>query len=288
MSVIIPVYNAEKHIEQCIYSIKNQSYYNLEIIIINDGSTDTCDEIIRKCINKDERFTYISRENRGLVETLNQMILMCNGLMIARMDADDISHVDRIKKQVNFLCQNDDVAVLGSRVEIINESGVTIGHCKRPVSANDISVYFLYGSPLAHPTVIFNMEIINKIELTYSAEAYPVEDLELWLRLQKKYKILNLKNHLLKYRISKKGVSQTNKKQQEKKSNQIRLQYLGNDHLVGDVINAVDSNKYSITGKALITLFFLSKLRIFNSNFKTLSLFKLWIKTIMRDCRKSM
>jgi glycosyltransferase involved in cell wall biosynthesis len=225
VSVIIPVYNAEKYICECLLSIREQTYGNMEVIVVNDGSTDKTDEIIRSVIVNDSRFIYISRENRGLVATLNQMIEVSRGEFIARMDADDIAFVDRIAHQVKFFLENPDTAAVGSRTEIIDEGGSHVGFCRRPISAEDVKAYFLYGSPIAHPTVMFNLGAVRKDELRYDAQAYPVEDLELWLRLIRKHKIVNLPLPLLKYRITSSGISQTNRQRQAEASVRVRSAY---------------------------------------------------------------
>ncbi|MEQ4894891.1 glycosyltransferase family A protein, partial [Escherichia coli] len=109
ITVIMPVYNAEKYIYESIKSILVQSYSNFEFIIINDGSKDSSGKIIENFLD-DTRIRYINRENKGLVFTLNEAISLSRGNYIARMDADDISHPLRLEKQLNFLLENPDIA----------------------------------------------------------------------------------------------------------------------------------------------------------------------------------
>lgn len=89
LSVIIPAYNVEKYIEKCIESVINQSYKNLEIIIINDGSTDHTDELCKKYIDKDARIKYISKENEGLSEARNTGLRYATGDYVTFLDSDD-------------------------------------------------------------------------------------------------------------------------------------------------------------------------------------------------------
>lgn len=212
VSVILPVYNGEGFIKDAVFSILNQSYENIELIIINDGSTDTTGDIIHEII--DSRIRYVSRENRGLVSTLNEAISLAKGTYIARMDADDIAYQERISKQVEFFNNNQDFAICGTRTHIIDESGHTISKCFRPIKDKDIKTYLLYGSPFAHPSVMFNLNIINKEELRYSKDYFPTEDLELWFRLLARYKAYNLKERLLGYRINSTGISSENRDKQ--------------------------------------------------------------------------
>jgi glycosyltransferase involved in cell wall biosynthesis len=263
-----------------------QTYSNLEIIVINDGSIDRTDEIICEKISGDSRFTYIARENRGLVATLNQMISMCQGIFIARMDADDISAPLRIEKQVAFFMKNPSFAVLGSRTQLIDEQGKTLGFCRRPLTSPDVAAYFLYGSPLAHPSVMFNTRAVPKADLVYSAGAYPVEDLELWLRLNKNYLIANLKNALLRYRLTPSGISQSNRQRQRDASARIRAEFLGHERSVAVLLKAIDHDRGSILAKAMLRLWSTLNV-IFSSNqFSTLSLLKVWLKTVVRDVRR--
>ncbi len=89
VSIIVPVYNVEKYIEKCILSIINQTYTNLEIIIVNDGSLDHSENIIKEYISKDNRIKYIKRENGGLGAARNTGIENATGKYIAFVDSDD-------------------------------------------------------------------------------------------------------------------------------------------------------------------------------------------------------
>ena len=103
VSVILPVYNAQKYLEEAIESIINQTYTNFEFIIIDDGSGDNSLNIINKYQKQDSRILVITRENKGLVYTLNEGINQAKGKYIARMDADDISLSNRFEKQIELL-----------------------------------------------------------------------------------------------------------------------------------------------------------------------------------------
>ena len=96
ISVILPVYNGEKYLKESIESILNQTYTNFEFIIIDDGSKDSSLEIIKEYEKEDERIIVISRENKGLVASLNEGIATAKGKYIARMDADDVSLSERL------------------------------------------------------------------------------------------------------------------------------------------------------------------------------------------------
>jgi glycosyltransferase involved in cell wall biosynthesis len=107
ISIIIPAYNAEKYIKEAIDSIVNQTYKNLEIIVINDGSTDKTEETIKPCLS-DSRIVYLKQENGGISKARNFGVKNSHGELVAFMDADDISALDRIEKQISFLEENPD------------------------------------------------------------------------------------------------------------------------------------------------------------------------------------
>ncbi|WP_244834814.1 glycosyltransferase family 2 protein [Clostridium sp. BJN0001] len=106
VSVIMPVFNAEKYLEESIKSVLNQTYKNFEFIIINDGSTDSSLSIINKFKSMDNRIRVIDQKNNGIVYSLNKGISTAKGKYIARMDADDISLPNRIKNQVKYMETN--------------------------------------------------------------------------------------------------------------------------------------------------------------------------------------
>ena len=114
VSVVMSVYNSEKYLPEAIESILNQTYTNFEFIIINDGSTDNSLRIIKEYANKDKRIIVISRENKGLIFSLNEGIEVSKGKYIIRMDADDISLPNRLKIQLDFMEKNKDIAICGT------------------------------------------------------------------------------------------------------------------------------------------------------------------------------
>ena len=120
VSVILPAYNCEKFIGKAIQSVLQQTFSDLELIIINDGSTDKTEFAILAF--DDPRIIYIKNQmNKGLVFTLNRCIELAKGKYIARMDADDICLPERFAKQKTFLDQNENIAVVATTIEFINE-----------------------------------------------------------------------------------------------------------------------------------------------------------------------
>ena len=107
VSIITPVYNGEKYIEKCIESVLNQTYKNLEMIIVDDGSIDNSENIIKKYTKENSFIKYIKlKENRGISNARNVALKNATGRFVAFLDCDDIYYKDKIKKQVNFMIEN--------------------------------------------------------------------------------------------------------------------------------------------------------------------------------------
>ncbi|MGI6722761.1 MAG: glycosyltransferase family 2 protein [Arcobacteraceae bacterium] len=128
VSVIIPVYNVEKFVQEAIESIQNQTYNNLEIIVIDDCSTDNTYNIVENLAQSDERIKLFKNEkNLKIVKTLNRALSLANGEYIARMDGDDISALDRIEQKVRFLEENKEFDLVGCSMKAIDIDGKQIG-----------------------------------------------------------------------------------------------------------------------------------------------------------------
>jgi glycosyltransferase involved in cell wall biosynthesis len=197
ISVILPVYNAEKYLYKSISSILNQTVKNFQLIIINDGSTDSSEKILVDFAKKDHRIKLISRENRGIVQTLNEGIKLAEGQWIARMDADDIACKNRFEIQLRQLsCMNAEVC--GGAIRII---GATIPRSRKFYEDNSlIKTQTLFSSPLAHPTLMIRAEILKNH--LYEESALHVEDYDLWVRLIKAgVKFTNTSKIVLNYRL---------------------------------------------------------------------------------------
>jgi len=150
ISVVLSVYNAEKYLVEAIKSILNQTFKDFEFIIINDGSTDKSLEIIESYQKEDERIILISRENKGLIASLNEGIEKAKGKYIVRMDADDISLSTRFEEQVKIMEENQNIGLCGTSVIVF---GNNIKNDVWKLSKDDktIKTELLFSSPLFHP-----------------------------------------------------------------------------------------------------------------------------------------
>ncbi len=200
VSILLPVFNGANYIEKAIESILTQSYRNLELIIIDDGSTDSTLEIITKIQERDPRIIFSSRDNRGLIATLNEMIPLAKGEYIARMDADDISYPERIASQVKFLEQHQEVVCVGGCISIIDHKGRLLTDLDLPKEDEEIQKMLLEGVvSICQGTVMLRKAQLLQVG-GYDPTMDAAEDLDLWLRLGEVGKLANLPLPLLKYR----------------------------------------------------------------------------------------
>lgn len=197
LSVVMPVFNCESFLEEAVVSILNQTYRNFELIIIDDGSTDGSLSLLKKLAQTDSRIKLISRENRGLVHTLNEGILVARAPWIARMDGDDISHPDRFQCQIDFLQKNNQVDILGSAIQLFGDGANRIK--KYPTSHQGIQYNLMFESSFAHGSVVMNALKLKRMMYNFQMEY--AEDYDLWIRCSMAgWQMANLPEVLLFYR----------------------------------------------------------------------------------------
>ena len=207
ISVIMPVYNARQYINASIDSILNQTFTDFEFIIINDGSTDGTTEILEEYAKKDSRIHLVSRENKGLVASLNEGLDLATAPLIARMDADDIAMSNRLSEQVSYLDEYPDVVCVGSFFEIIDDNDYSLTMLEAPTDDDDIQKELIKGhTVICHPTALMRKDAVMTVG-KYNEEYYLVEDLDLWLRLGEVGKLANIPKPLMKYRVLMSSIS---------------------------------------------------------------------------------
>lgn len=227
VSVVLPAYNAERYIELAVTSILQQTLVNIEVIIIDDNSTDKTLEITEHLSKNDARVKIIKNTvNEGIVCCLNKGIGIAQSNFIARMDADDISKKDRLSKQVEFLKKNPDIILLGTGVEVIDSKGKHLGFRQYPENNDEILIMLKHKSPFAHPTVIFHKEHVIKTG-GYREKYRTGQDYDLWARLQKEGKFANINEPLLKYRIHGEQVTHKKLKEQHQSHIESRQENMG-------------------------------------------------------------
>lgn len=194
VSVLIPTYNVEKFIDQAIYSIINQTYKNLEIIIVDDSSKDSTYQKLEKLQKKDKRIRLFKNEkNLKICKTLNRAFNYSRGQYIVRMDGDDICELDRIEKQVKYLEENKEIHLVGMSVKGIDEENREISKNKYCKNFNILKQMLKYGTPVLHIWAA-RREVYENLH-GYREIPY-VEDYDFLLRmLTSGYKFTNLEDY---------------------------------------------------------------------------------------------
>lgn len=210
VSVILPVFNAEKYLSAALASILLQDHQALEIIAINDGSTDRSGEILRRAAAQDPRIVLIDRGNRGLIATLNEGIERASSDFIARMDADDIAYPNRISTQLRVFEADPELALSGCFFDTIYaRKRLLPPGTADATEAADLRVLSRFCTILRHPTVMFRRSTIPEGMLHYD-EAYPcAEDFDLFRRIADRCKVAQTAEPLLAYRLHENSVSVT-------------------------------------------------------------------------------
>lgn len=203
VSIIMGVYNCQSTLESCIKSILEQTYEDWELIMCDDGSNDDTYKIAKYYESKyPEKIKVLKNEmNMKLAATLNNCLNVAQGEYIARMDADDICIKNRLEKQVLFLDNNKEYAVVGTKRIIFDEDGEK-GVRGSSGEANPNSM--IYGVPFAHPTIMMRKDVYETLGgYSVGGKVTRCEDMELWFRFFKEgYRGYNLAEPLLKYRES--------------------------------------------------------------------------------------
>jgi hypothetical protein len=199
ISVILPVYNAQSYLQESIDSILNQSFQDFELIMINDGSTDSSLSIMKSYT--DQRIRIINQTNAGLPVSLNRAITQSQGQYLARQDADDISLPERLAKQVAYLDAHPQCALLGTWAQILVEKVPTDRSLSHPHLNGDIQLKLLFFNCFVHSSVMIRKSALEICGLyPEEKEKFPPEDYDLWLRIAKHWEVANLPEVLLQYR----------------------------------------------------------------------------------------
>lgn len=200
VSILLPVFNAAEHLPAAIQSLLRQTLEAIEIIAIDDGSTDESGTILQQYAELDGRIRLYRQKNRGLIPTLNYGLTLCRCQWVARMDADDISLPGRLEKQYSRLQSRTGTVVLGTALEYLGPRGPTGVYSRQPSDAAAIRHLLPRQNCISHPTVMMRKVAVETVGGYRSA--YPhAEDYDLWMRLLKIGDLENLPEPLVQYRV---------------------------------------------------------------------------------------
>jgi hypothetical protein len=204
ISVLMAVHNGGVYLRPAIESLLVQSFPDFEFVIVDDGSTDGTPDTITQFALEDSRIrAYRNESNAGLIASLNRGLAECRAEIVARADADDLFHVDRLQTQYDYLSRHPDVGVLGSTVEFIDTDGRQIDRRLHdfPINPDQVRLSSLLGCCLWHTTVAFRKSLIDKAGGYRPELRGGPEDYDLWSTLLQHTQIENLPTALAQQRL---------------------------------------------------------------------------------------
>lgn len=234
ISVVMGVYNGGKYLNAAINSILNQTFKNIQFVIVDDGSTDETYDILNSF--NDNRITIIRNErNIGLTRSLNKAISNSQGEYIARQDADDLSHPDRLQKQLSFLKSNPSFAMIGTQAILIDKDDSKIADIKVASDVAVIKSSLPKANQFVHGSVLMRRSVLNEIG-AYREEFRYAQDYDLWLRMLE-YKITNMPDQLYSLRRLGSSISLKNYDRQLLFAFLARAFYVEREHDLTDSYN---------------------------------------------------
>ena len=179
----MPAYNPGVHLRAAVESVRAQSHRDLEILIIDDGSTDGTGALLAAYARLDNRIRVVSHANVGLVASLNKGLQLATGDLVARMDADDVAYPDRIRRQVQAFGQDPDLAMLGMSADYLYGRNRVFPGPDRAVGPAELRVQNIFSPVLVHPSIMFNRKLLPADVLFYDAAYLHSEDYDLIRRV---------------------------------------------------------------------------------------------------------
>ena len=201
VSIILPVKDGERYLNEALDSIITQTYTNWEMIIVDDGSRDKTPYILKEYKSRDKRVSIITnKRSMGISKALNKGVKKAHGSFLARMDADDISYPNRLERQAQFLLKHKEIIAIGTQCDIIDAEGRKTSVKKFPLSHEEIYNAVFRFNPLQHPTLMINRVLLPRKFIFYDI-LDGAEDLNLLFKLFLYGKVANMDQSLLAYRI---------------------------------------------------------------------------------------
>lgn len=224
VSIVIPVYNGETYIKECMDSILGQTFHDFEVIAVDDRSTDHSLDLLRKYADKDARVRVLENPSHDMIHALNYGIKQSKGDYIARMDIDDMMCPHRIERQIEVMESHPEVAVCASWMKTFGLKEQTCGGGQEAVLHP--LFHLLRGNFIAHPTTMLRTSFLRCHKLRYRKYPY-AEDYKLWMDIALHGgRFWIIPEVLLRYRLSDRQVSCRKRDVQTRTSNKIRNEIL--------------------------------------------------------------
>lgn len=199
VSVLMPVFNSSAYLREALESVRNQTFGDFELVVINDGSTDNSSGILRGFADQEPRMRLIERPNRGLIDTRNQLLAEACGDLIAWMDSDDLSHPVRLERQVAAFDAHPSLICVGTNVQLVDPQGGALGVEEFPEGDEAIRSEQARGAGLRFASTMQR----RTAAMATKGFRHPLrmgEDLDFLLRVSEHGQLANLPVILYKYR----------------------------------------------------------------------------------------
>ena len=205
-SIIMAVHNGARHLPAALASLTSQTFREWELVVVDDGSTDDTAQQLEQFARQDRRVALIRQEHRGLTVSLNRAIAAAGGAYLARHDADDLSHPQRLERQVRYLERQPRVAAVGTAGEVIGAEGEILA----PLATRRRGAAIRRGLRSARVTPIHGSMMMRRDALAAVGgyrEAFRFsQDVDLWLRILERFEMANLPERLYQWRLNPQGV----------------------------------------------------------------------------------
>lgn len=216
VSVLIGVHNGLPYVESAVRSMMEQTLQNIEIVVVDDASTDGTPDVLRRLAVEDKRIRVATLErNLRLPKTLNHGLELARAPLIARMDADDLSEPNRLEVQKRYMDTHPGVVLVGSGFHRIDENGRAFYVRKDPGDAYAVRWLARLITPIIHPTFMFRARLPNGEAPRYDPAWTHSEDYDLQVRLIDYGNLVLLPDPLVKWRAHKSSITAVSKVPQE-------------------------------------------------------------------------
>jgi len=224
ISIVMPVWNGERYLAEAIQSILDQTFREFEFIILDDGSTDGTPEILTRYASGDSRIRVIRLGHEGIVTALNRGVAESRAAWIARMDADDISHPERLARQWEVIEKNPQAVLCHTHVNIIGDPAYVTKAGRFIRSQALTALRLCFQCPIVHPTVMFRKEAFLKYG-GYLQEERHAEDFALWGRMINHGPVIGIPEPSLDFRVHASSISKQQAAAQEALSQKISIRH---------------------------------------------------------------
>jgi glycosyltransferase involved in cell wall biosynthesis len=243
-TVLLPVFNSKTYLLRSLANNLATLSAHDELLVIDDGSEDIDAKYLRSLKKLDPRISWITRPHEGLVKSLNFGISKASFELVARADVDDLYDESRISKQKDFLLNNPDVSAVFSDYQVVNTKGHDLGTFPTAVTREFTKLSLINHQRTAHPSVMFRKSAVMDVG-GYNPNAFPVEDMDLWIRLSRISNIATIPETLLTYLKNSSGITSRNQSLMKTKSQE----------LTRDLINSLDINEVLLQAQATLATY---------------------------------